>query len=73
MNIAERDDKNILSMIIQLRLDNECKEQVNLMVEKTGLSKSYIMRRCCAYALPKFTNHEVDILTLKDLAPKEGV
>jgi hypothetical protein len=33
---------------------------------KTGLGKSFIIRRCITYSLRKFADDEVDILTLKN-------
>jgi hypothetical protein len=33
---------------------------------KTGLGKSFIIRRCITYSLRKFTTDEVNILTLEE-------
>ena len=43
-------------------------EQVQMLTalkQHTGLTSSYLIRRCIAYALPKFATGEADILTLK--------
>ena len=50
---------------VPVRLEEEqCKMLVKLK-QTTGLNTSYLIRRCIAYALPKFATGETDILTLK--------
>ena len=51
---------------ILIRLEEEQAELLQQFQVKTGLGKSFIIRRCVSYALRKFDNDEVDILTLKD-------
>jgi predicted DNA-binding protein len=44
-------------------------EQHRLLQEfnaKTGLSKSFVIRRCISYAMEKFASDSVDILTLRE-------
>jgi predicted DNA-binding protein len=50
---------------IPIRLEKEQAELLQQFQTKTGLGKSFIIRRCIAYALTRFTNDEVNILTLK--------
>ena len=50
---------------IPVRLENEQGALMDAYQAKTGLGKSFIIRRCISYALPKFTNDEINILTLK--------
>jgi predicted DNA-binding protein len=51
---------------IPIRLEKEQAELLQQFQAKTGLGKSFIIRRCISYALTRFVNDEVDILTLKD-------
>jgi predicted DNA-binding protein len=50
---------------IPIRLQEEQAELLQQFQAKTGLGKSFIIRRCINYALRKFVNDEVDILTLE--------
>jgi hypothetical protein len=51
---------------IPIRLEEEQAELLQQFQAKTGLGKSFIIRRCVSYALRKFTTDKVDILTLQD-------
>jgi hypothetical protein len=51
---------------IPIRLEEEQTELLEQFQTKTGLGKSFVIRRCISYALRKFTTDEVDILTLQD-------
>jgi hypothetical protein len=46
-------------------METEQNELLEEFQAKTGLGKSFIIRRCISYALQKFNDDEVDILTLK--------
>jgi hypothetical protein len=51
---------------IPVRMETEQTELLEQFQTKTGLGKSFIIRRCISYALRKFSDDEVDILTLQD-------
>ncbi|MDR0533241.1 MAG: hypothetical protein LBH01_04735 [Verrucomicrobiales bacterium] len=51
---------------IPVRLEAEQTELLEQFQTKTGLGKSFVIRRCINYALRKFNEDEVDILTLKE-------
>jgi hypothetical protein len=51
---------------IPVRLEAEQTELLGQFQAKTGLGKSFIIRRCISYALRKFAGDEVDILTLRE-------
>jgi hypothetical protein len=51
---------------IPIRLKEEQMELLSQFQAKTGLGKSFVIRRCISYALRKFVNDEVDILTLQE-------
>ncbi|MDR0533280.1 MAG: hypothetical protein LBH01_04930 [Verrucomicrobiales bacterium] len=51
---------------IPVRMEVEQTELLEEFQSKTGLGKSFIIRRCISYALRKFSDDEVDILTLKE-------
>jgi hypothetical protein len=51
---------------IPVRLETEQTELLEEFQAKTGLGKSFVIRRCISYALRKFNDDKVDILTLKD-------
>ncbi|MDR2462653.1 MAG: ribbon-helix-helix domain-containing protein [Verrucomicrobiales bacterium] len=60
--------KNVLKnvSIMPIRLDPDQVKQLNKFKIETGLSKSFIIRRCIAYALQKIISGEVNILTLTE-------
>ncbi|MDR0533927.1 MAG: hypothetical protein LBH01_08230 [Verrucomicrobiales bacterium] len=49
---------------IPVRLEAEQIELLEEFQAKTGLGKSFIIRRCINYALRKFIDDKVNILTL---------
>jgi hypothetical protein len=51
---------------VPIRFDSEQDQMIREFQAKTGLGKSFIIRRCVSYALSKFLNDQVDILTLKE-------
>jgi hypothetical protein len=51
---------------IPVRLEAEQEELLQQFQAKTGLGKSFVLRRCISYALRKFASEEVNILTLKE-------
>ncbi|MDR0532959.1 MAG: hypothetical protein LBH01_03300 [Verrucomicrobiales bacterium] len=51
---------------IPVRLETEQIELLGEFQAKTGLSKSFIIRRCINYTLRRFSDGEVDILTLQE-------
>jgi hypothetical protein len=51
---------------IPVRMETEQTELLEEFQTKTGLGKSFIIRRCISYALRKFADDEVDILTLRE-------
>ncbi|MDR0532410.1 MAG: hypothetical protein LBH01_00475 [Verrucomicrobiales bacterium] len=51
---------------IPVRMETEQTELLEEFQTKTGLGKSFIIRRCISYALRKFNDDEVDILTLRE-------
>jgi hypothetical protein len=53
------------SIPIPVRLEPKQIDLLQQLQAKIGLGKSFIIRRCIAYALQKFAKGEVDILTLK--------
>jgi hypothetical protein len=52
--------------ILPVRLNPEQYKVLADYRASTGLSNSFIIRRCLAYALPKFTGGGASILTLAD-------
>ena len=59
-------NKNLQGKPIPVRLEQEQNKLMDTYIANTGLGKSFIIRRCIAYALPKFANDEANILTLKE-------
>jgi hypothetical protein len=62
----KKDQNQYHSAPIPIRLDLQ---QIGLLDDfqaKTGLSKSFIIRRCVTYALEKFAADEVNVLTLRE-------
>jgi hypothetical protein len=51
---------------IPVRLEKQQVELLQQFQASTGLGKSFIIRRCVSYALRKFTDDEVNILTLQE-------
>ncbi|MDR0533078.1 MAG: hypothetical protein LBH01_03900 [Verrucomicrobiales bacterium] len=51
---------------IPIRLENRQDELLKQYRDKTGLSQSFIIRRCIDYGLERFVKDQVDILTLKE-------
>jgi predicted DNA-binding protein len=52
--------------VIPVRLEEEQNQRLEVFQEETGLSKSFIIRRCINFALEKFASREVDVLTLQE-------
>ncbi|MDR0532770.1 MAG: hypothetical protein LBH01_02330 [Verrucomicrobiales bacterium] len=50
---------------IPVRLSAEQDKLLTAYQAKTGLGKSFIIRRCITYAMSKFDNGGMNILTLK--------
>ena len=59
-------NNNLRGKPIPIRLEAEQGKLMDTYQADTGLGKSFIIRRCIAYALPKFANEEVNILTLQE-------
>ena len=59
-------NNNLHGKPIPVRLEYEQSKLMDTYMENTGLGKSFIIRRCIAYALPKFANDEINILTMKE-------
>jgi hypothetical protein len=57
---------------IPVRLEAEQNELLEEFQAKTGLGKSFVIRRCISYALRKFASEEVNILTLKEAKGPAG-
>jgi hypothetical protein len=53
--------------IISIRLDAKQVKLINKFKAETGLTRSFIVRCCIAYALKKIVNGEVDILNLQEI------
>ena len=51
---------------IPIRLSMEQQQLIGDYQAKTGLAKSFVIRRCISYALEKFASGEIDILTLQE-------
>jgi len=51
--------------VIPIRLEQKQTDRIREFQERTGLSKSFIIRRCINFALEKFVAGEVDVLTFE--------
>ncbi|MDR0532690.1 MAG: hypothetical protein LBH01_01920 [Verrucomicrobiales bacterium] len=58
-------NKSLSKTSIPLMLEQSQHERLEEFAGRTGLSRSFIIRRCVKYCLGRFVDGEVDILTLK--------
>ena len=59
-------NKNLQGKPVPVRLENEQNKLMDTYQAQTGLGKSFIIRRCIAFTLPKFINEEANILSLQN-------
>ena len=59
-------NQQLQNKAVPVRMEYEQGKLMNTYIANTGLGKSFIIRRCISYALSKFANDEVNILTLKE-------
>ncbi|MDR1191426.1 MAG: hypothetical protein LBK60_07170 [Verrucomicrobiales bacterium] len=64
--------KSTNTKILPIRLEGELLTQLEEYQTQTGLSRSYIIRRCTAYALGKARRREINLLTMEDCPQGPG-
>jgi len=64
-------ESNAKSVPQPVRFDAPEEKLIRQMARESGISLASVIRRCCAYALPKFTSGEINILNLKRSAKRK--
>lgn len=56
------EERSKYSQPFPVRLTDACEQKLTELAEKTGMTKSELIRRACAWAIPKFSTGEIPVI-----------